>query len=110
MPDSKIPHAKAALRHLFEEAQAESPGDDQAPALTCAIVIRGMPNAISGSLSTTPWGGLRMLSRNGQDPGPGADARVPELVEQYFDYEDVMVVALLREVTATARPSIILQG
>lgn len=101
MPDSKIPHAKAALRHLFEEAQAESPGDDQAPALTCAIVIRGMPNAISGSLSTTPWGGLRMLSRNGQDPG---------LVEQYFDYEDVMVVALLREVTATARPSIILQG
>lgn len=101
MPDSKIPHAKAALRHLFEEVQAEGAGDDQAPALTCAIVIRGMPNAISGSLSTTPWGGLRMLSRNGQDPG---------LVEQYFDYEDVMVVALLREVTATARPSIILQG
>lgn len=74
-------------------ASKKTPG--QTPAIECAVMLRGMPQAMQGALSETPEGGLRMLS-----PSPGV------LVEQFFDYADVLVVAVQRAVTLDG-PSII---
>lgn len=80
-------------RHL---AAATSPLPHQAPAIEALVVLRGMANAISGSLSETPEGGLRMLSKIGEDPRGG---RTHYMVEQFFCYEDVLVFGVQHTVT-----------
>lgn len=83
----------ATIRKLLTAADT-IPG--QSPAVRCAVMLRGAPHAISGVLSETAEGGLRMLS-----PLESGD-----LVEQFFDYEDVLVVAVQRSVT-TSGPRIV---
>lgn len=86
----------ATIQRLFKENP--SPLPDQAPAIECGVMLRGVPMTLMGSLSETPEGGLRLLSRSGQAT-PGAD--IP-MIEQFFDYEDVMVIAVQRKVTVNA--------
>jgi hypothetical protein len=89
-----------AIKQVYEErpverairralAAAASPIPDQTPAVEAHIVLRGLPQTLSGSLSVGPEGGLRMLSPAGQG----------KLVEQFFGYEDVVVFAQMRDVT-----------
>lgn len=91
------PPSWATIQRLFKENP--SPLPDQAPAIECGVMLRGVPMTLTGSLSETPEGGLRLLSRAGQPTNPGAD--VP-MVEQFFDYEDIMVIAVQRKVTVSA--------
>ncbi len=66
--------------------------------VTCAVMFRSGAS-LQGDLSETEWGGLRMLSTI---PSGGK-------VEQFFDYEDVCVVA--REVSAGAsEPTLIVRS
>jgi len=86
----------AALRREF--AQAVSPLPDQAPAIECGVILSGIPQPFMGSLSETPEGGLRMLyPEPGQKPG-GGDGTV-SMVEQFFDYEDVLSFGVRRTVS-----------
>lgn len=79
---------KAAL------AAAVSPLPDQTPAVECAIILHGMATSLVGSLSETPEGGLRLLSPIGKTRGE------IEMVEQFFDYADVLVFGQRRIVRA----------
>jgi hypothetical protein len=80
---------------------AVSPLPNQAPAVTCAVVLRGMTSSLFGALSETPEGGLRLLSPNGP---PVAGARVTSMIEQFFNYEDVLVFGIVREVKTESYP------
>jgi hypothetical protein len=68
----------------------------QSPAIQCAVILRGMSTALQGALSETADGGLRMLSPSVAAPGHPLGR---ELVEQFFDYSDVLAVAVQRTVT-----------
>ena len=90
------------LERLFAEAPkledgSGKPVPGQAPALQCVIILRSGGNT-EGVLSTTAEGALRMMSPLPYVPGQGA--RSTAMMEQFFDYEDVMVVAIKREVQA----------
>jgi hypothetical protein len=76
------------IQRLFKSNP--SPLPDQAPALQCHLVLRGMAHAISGVLSETPEGTLRMLS----PAGPADRGKPLTMVEQFFAYEDVLTIAL----------------
>lgn len=97
--DAEPPSSWATIQRLFKENP--SPLPDQAPAFACGVMLRGVPMTLEGALSETPEGGLRLLSRGSAIPGGGIS-----MVEQFFDYEDVMVVAVQRSVT-TDSPRII---
>jgi hypothetical protein len=94
-PTPQQPPSWATIQRLFKENP--SPLPDQAPAIACGVMLRGVPMTLEGALSETPEGGLRLLSRGAAIPGGGVS-----MVEQFFDYEDVMVVAVQRKVTVDA--------
>lgn len=79
------------MRRLIDRLLDEAPkvGADDAPAIECGLML-GSGAVIQGALSRTQEGMLRMMSRQGD-----------ELVEQFFDYHSVAVVALRRAVTRT---------
>lgn len=93
LPPEPPPPSWATIQRLFKENP--SPLPDQAPAIMCGVMLRGVPMTLEGSLSETPEGGLRLLSANGK-PDPNGSV---SMVEKFFDYEDVMVIAVRREVT-----------
>ena len=85
-----------AIRRLLAEAPAPIPG--QTPAIECGVMFAG-GGALEGVLSETPYGGLRMMSPNrDQQAGRTARGDVP-MVEQFFSYDDVIVVAIRRTIT-----------
>ena len=94
------------VRREIENAllAARSPLPDQAPAVECAVILRGMGSALVGSLSIAPGGGLRMLSAiDGAGPIVG---KIP-MVEQFFDWDDVLCFGVRREVTVERTSPII---
>jgi len=94
-PPPSPPPSWALIQRLFKENP--SPLPNQAPAFACGVMLRGVPVTLEGALSETPEGGLRLLSRGSVIPGGGIS-----MIEQFFDYEDVMVVAVQRQVTVDA--------
>lgn len=109
MGDSPI---QRMLGRLFEQAPKLTDGQGeqvtgQAPALPeCMVVLRNGP-PMQGVLSTTPEGGLRMMSMGAK---PVVDAHgnarpgmaTPILIENFFAVDDVMNVAVVREDLARA--------
>lgn len=89
------PTTSRTIRRLLAEAPRKA---GQSPAIECAVVVRGMAQAMQGALSESPEGGLRMLLPT----GPTQPGKMPEFAEHFFDYEDVAIVALLRPVTIEA--------
>lgn len=90
----------ARMRATFERLWAENPspaGDDQLPAMEVTVAVRGLP-PITGSVAPSPEGGLRLLARK--------DERSLDLVEHYFTYEDVVLVAVVRRVMPARGPSV----
>lgn len=89
---------REVIARLFSEAPRLDGAVDQAPALEVHILLRsGAPIQFSGVLSTTPEGGLRLLT-----PAPGG-----QMVESFFDYSDVTSVAVVRKITGTEASRII---
>lgn len=85
------PPIKRVIKRLFAE---ESPKDlpDQTPAIECAVIFRsGL--SIQGALSERPDGGLRMLSPIASAPGQPV-----MMAEQFFEYEDIVLVGVRRQV------------
>lgn len=95
---------RVTIHRLLDEAPRPIP--DQAPAVECAVMLRGGGAPIRGVLSETREGMLRMLcpylDQRGQPVMPAS------LVEHFFLYSDVMVVAVIR--TVTAEPPRIVRG
>jgi hypothetical protein len=94
------PPSWATIQRLFKEHP--SPLPDQTPAIECGVMLRGVPVTLMGSLSETPEGGLRLLSPDPSQERPIRPGTPMKMVEQFFDYEDVMVVAVRRRVTMEA--------
>jgi hypothetical protein len=94
------PPSWATIQRLFKESP--SPLPDQAPAIECGVMLRGVPITLTGSLSETPEGGLRLLSPDPAQERPIRPGTPLKMIEQFFDYEDVMVVAVRRAVTMDA--------
>jgi hypothetical protein len=84
--EKKRSWVKMTIRRLLSES---NPAPGQNAAIQCAVAVHGVPHALGGSLSEF-GDGLRMLS-----PGPVSGT----LTEQFFCYEDVIVVAVQRTVT-----------
>lgn len=97
-PAPRPPLIYDTIQRLFRENP--SPLPDQAPAIECAVLFHGGAS-IQGSLSETPDGGLRMLSPN-PDPGARPARGKVAMVEQFFGYEDVVMVGVRREVEVVA--------
>lgn len=93
----------ATIKRLLAEAPAPLP--NQAPAVECGVMFPGGAQFM-GSLSETPEGGLRMLSPAQQQTQRG----VVQMVEQFFDHADVMVIALKREVKLESASGIIINS
>lgn len=94
------------IERLFAEAPklndaSGSPVEGQAPALECSIVLRTLPMQLTGSLSRTPEGILRLLSPTEiQDPQTKRQKMV--LAEQFFELEDVVTIVLQRDISMSA--------
>jgi hypothetical protein len=116
LPDdtTRATRMRATIARLFAEAPRMTlpdgtPDPSQAPALECYVLLRGCPAAIQGIVSTTPEGGLRMMTPSevaDKDAPPPAHPRAPRptkmvMIEQFFDYEDVITIAVQREVKAS---------
>lgn len=88
------------MRYLIEKlfSEAKSPLPDQAPAIECAVILRS-GKEFQGSLSETmpddacPEPMLRMLA-----PAPRTSGLV-NMVEIYFSYDDVVAIAVVRQVS-----------
>ena len=93
-------------RLLDESPKLEMPGhgadDDQTPAMEATVTIRGLMQPISGVLSLTPEGTLKLLIQV-----PGKAGELPALMEAFFDYSDVNTIAVERAVTASVGSRII---
>lgn len=85
--------------------------------LECVLLIRGAAQAIQGVLSRHISkedgeagfrGSLKMLSKVGAVTH-GLD-RIDRFVEQFFDYEDVALIGVQREVVVKSAGSSILMG
>ena len=77
------------------------PVEGQAPAFECSVILRTLPMQLSGSLSRTPEGALRLLSPTEiQDTTTKRQKTV--LAEQFFEIEDVVTIVLQRDVTMSA--------
>jgi len=96
-PPPPPPPSWATIQRLFKENP--SPLPDQAPAIECGVMLHGVPVTLTGSLSETPEGGLRLLSPDPAQERPIRPGTPVKMIEQFFDYEDVMVVAVRRAVT-----------
>lgn len=88
---------EAIIRTHLMTAKSSLPGD-QTPAIECAVVLRGMSTSLTGALSETPQGGLRLLS----PMGDAARGHVP-MVEQFFEYSDVLTFGVRRDIELTGR-------
>lgn len=106
--DGELAHARMrlTLMRLFQDAPRlqladGTPDPSQAPALPCTLVLRGSIPPVEGVLSTTPEGGLRLMS-----VVPNRDNK-KVMLEQFFDYSDVVAVCLEREVKASPGSMII---
>jgi len=97
------PHSKTVLRRLF--AENPSPLPNQAPALECAVMFAGGGTS-EGALSETPDGGLRMLTPM-TPQAPGLRPGKVMMIEKFFAYEDIVAVAVRREVTIEAPTRIV---
>lgn len=98
------------LRPTIERLFAENPsplGDDQAPAIMCAIALHGFPAPIQGALSQTAEGGLRLMAP--AEPNARSRDGSVTMIEHFFDYRDVIMIAVRREV-AMQEPKIIIRG
>jgi len=104
--DEYVSPTETAIRRAL--AASTSPIPDQAPAIECAVVLRGMSSTIVGALSETPEGGLRLLSPIVDDGSYPRRGEIP-MVEQFFDYGDVLVFAVRRSVKIDASQSPILR-
>lgn len=93
-PAPRPPLIYDTIQRLFREHP--SPLPDQAPAIECAVLFHGGAS-IQGSLSETSDGGLRMLSPNPDPSARPARGKVA-MVEQFFDYSDIVMVAVRREI------------
>ena len=90
--DLRAPMARK-IRQLFDAAPkletiAGIPDQEQRPAMLCNVVLRGLPQPMSGVLSITDEGLLKLLTpieRAGE---------LPVLLEQFFSYADVMIIAI----------------
>jgi hypothetical protein len=97
---------KATIDRLFAEAPkladaSGKPRNDQAPALECQLTLKaGL--TLAGSLSTTPEGGLRLLSMN-----VNRETKEPVAIETFFDFSDVACISVARKVTIGDQPSLI---
>ncbi len=91
----------ATIKRLFAEAPAHLPG--QAPAIECGVMFVGGAQFL-GVLSETPEGGLRMLTQARDQGG------VVVMAEQFFDYGDVMVIMIKREVKLESPSSLIIRS
>ena len=86
------------IRRLFADAERLEDADGkpvlgQAPAIRALVVLRGASiPPIQGALSITPEGALRMLS-------PVGDGK-PQLAEQFFAFEDVVTLVLVRDIVS----------
>ncbi len=90
------------IAHGTRHAVAAMLGDRKSVA--CAVMFRS-GSSLQGELSETEWGGLQMVS---VVRDPAIPSRV-KTVEQFFDYEDVCVVA--REVsTGESEPTMIVRS
>lgn len=91
---------RMTIGRLLDENAIGDPrllGQDQTPAMKAYVILRGMASPIGGTLSTTPEGGLRFLMSGGP---VRLGQQVPDkFVEQFFDYSDVVSVAIDREVS-----------
>ena len=83
-----------------------TPDPSQAPALPCHVVLRGSVPPIEGVLSTSAEGGLKRLTPT-QVEDKGNRRMKTVLVEQFFDYADVIAVAVQRDVKADTASRII---
>lgn len=91
---------ETTIRRLLTDAPAPLP--NQAPALECAIMlVNGHP--VEGILSESPDGGLRMMSAN-TDPRIANERGVTHMIEQFFDYADVICIAVRRKITIERSP------
>lgn len=93
------------LERLFNEAPklTDAKGqavDGQAPALECAIMLTSGAT-MQGVLSRTPEGTLRMMSPiEVKDPRSGRPKSA--FAEQFFMIDDVITIALQRDIAADA--------
>ena len=85
---------RTRIRRLLAEAAAP---EGQTAAVECAVCFNG-GFTITGSLSEAPDGGLKMLSPNGRDENGNA-----MFVEQFFDYEDIVVFGIRRAIAVGPR-------
>ena len=72
----------------------------QALALPQAMVVLKCGMSLQGAMSTTPEGTLRVMT-----PSKDGDTARPIMVEQFFDYSDVSMIAVPREMPKIAGPS-----
>ena len=89
-------------RLLDESSESSQLDDQQTPAMECNVTIRGLMQPLSGALSITPEGTLKLLVRVA-----GKAGEAPTLMEVFFDYTDVTTVAVERQVTASVGSRII---
>lgn len=66
---------------------------NQTPAIEAVLIIRHVPMTLNGALSESPDGGLRLLTKGDQ-----------HLVEHFFGWGDVVVFALVRQVSSEVLP------
>jgi len=98
-PYHKSGPMKRLLMRMFKEAATVASTDT--PALECQAVVRHM-GPLTGSLSTTPEGTLRMLVPTHPEGPKGPTV----LAECFFDYDDLVSVVMQRDVKLEA-PSLI---
>lgn len=100
-------HRRSPMRNLiyrlFDEApkltdDTGKPVEGQAPAVDCSVILRTLPMQLSGALSKTPEGTLRLLSPTEiQDPQTKRSKVV--MAEQFFEIDDVLTIVLQRDIS-----------
>lgn len=92
---------RKVIDRLFADAPTKNAaGEDQRPAIEAHVILRGMTAPLLGILSTTPEGVLHLGT-------PTQHNGATVLIEQFFDYSDVVAVTVFRDVKVTAAPRII---
>lgn len=97
----------SGMRKLIDRLLAEAPartssdGTPQTPAIEAHVTLRSTGMACMGALSKTPEGMLRLLQPNKVDTDERGNGGRDVLVEHFFAYDDVVDIALIREITPT---------
>lgn len=86
------------IDRLFEESPSPL-GQDQDPAIECAIVLRS-GTSLLGALSVAKGGALRLAAAE-REPGTGLPVAI---VEHYFHVDDVVMVAVRRQMNIRTGP------